>query len=133
MDKISFKDLTKQILNARYLIVVCMILSLFFGLFIYKITPNEYASKVQFLVSSNETSSSQARLGSLASLAGINLEAPGAGISVPSYEYILASSSFLFTIVHEKIEFEGDSVYIGDYLIQRMVVNWVDKFKSLYQ
>lgn len=131
MEKISLKELINELLQAKLTITICMLISFAFGFLIYKITPNEYASRVQLIVISNDENPRQSQLGTLASLAGLNLNSNNIGISAPTYEFILSSTSFLLEIVNQQIEFEGDSVYVGDYLTQRMIVGWREKFRSL--
>lgn len=130
MDRISFKELTEQIVNGKYLFIACMIVSLFIGLFVYMITPKNYASSIEFLVSDNTDQSNQSRLGSLASLAGVNTNM-SSGIPASAYEFILSSTNFLSDVVAEKIEFEGDSIFISNYLTQRMVLGFRNELKTL--
>lgn len=131
MEKISLKELSQQLSKRWMIILICVLFSLIIGLTIYKTTPNEYSSSVQFMLVSGDGETSQSRLGSLASIAGININSPSVGIPPSAYEFILASSSFLIDVVYEDIEFEGDSVKIGNYLTQRMITGWNNKIRSL--
>ncbi|HUH18946.1 Wzz/FepE/Etk N-terminal domain-containing protein [Albibacterium sp.] len=130
MEKISFKELTEQILRGKYLFIASMVVSLLIGLFIYMIRPKEYASSIEFLVSNNEDQSTSSRLGSLASLAGISAN-QSAGIPASAYEFILSSTNFLSDVVAEKIVFEGDTIFISNYLTQRMVLGFKNQFNTL--
>lgn len=130
MDRISFKELTEQILKGKYLFIACMVVSLLIGLFVYMIKPKEYASSIEFLVSNNEEQTNQSRLGSLASLAGISNN-QAVGIPPSAYEFILSSTNFLSDVVAEKIVFEEDSIFISNYLTQRMVLGFKNQLKTL--
>jgi len=94
------------------------------------ITPKEYASSIEFILANNEDQTNQSRLGSLASLAGITTSS-SAGIPESAYEFILSSTNFLSDVVAEKIEFEGDSIFISNYLTQRMVLGFRNELKAL--
>lgn len=120
MDNITLKDLTKKITSHWIIVLVCLAFSIAVGSYLYKTTPPEYESKVDFLVtkSSDDTRS---RLGSLASVAGINLSPPTTGFPLHAIEFVLTSTPFLLDVVKEEIVFENDTVYIGNYLNQRMV------------
>ncbi|TCK84874.1 Wzz/FepE/Etk N-terminal domain-containing protein [Albibacterium bauzanense] len=130
MERISFKELTEQILRGKYLFIACMVVSLLIGFFVYMIKPKEYASSIEFLISNNEEQSNASRLGSLASLAGISSNS-SAGIPVSAYEFILSSTNFLSDVVAEKIVFEGDTIFISNYLTQRMVLGFKNQLKTL--
>lgn len=130
MDRVSFKELTEQVLRGKYLLISCMVVSLLIGLFVYIITPKEYASSIEFILANNEEQSNQSRLGSLASLAGISTSSSG-GIPESAYEFILSSTNFLSDVVVEKIEFEGDSIFISNYLTQRMVLGLKNELSAL--
>lgn len=133
MEKISFKDLSAEISRHWIAVIVCIFLSVLFGIFSYKLKPKEYTSRVQFLLTPTQGESQQSRLGSLASIAGINLTAEAVGIPSSAYEFILSSSNFLLDVVDEEIVFEGDTILIANYLNQRMVMGMKNKMAAISQ
>src|SRR5690606_13664802 len=67
----------------------------------------------------------------LASATGINLNVPVSGIPTNAIEFILTSSPFLLDVVKEEIEFEEDTVFIGNYLDQRMIMGFRNELSYL--
>lgn len=120
MEKISLKDLTRQITSQWMILLICLTLSIAFGTYLYRTTPPEYQSKADFLVA-KPNDDTRSRLGSLASVAGINLSPQTTGFPIHAIEFVLKSSPFLLDVVREEIKFEDDSIFIANYLTQRMV------------
>jgi len=120
MEKISLKELTKTVTSQWIIVLICLTLSIALGVYLYRTTPAEYESKADFLVA-KPTDDARSRLGSLASVAGINLSPQTTGFPIHAIEFVLKSSPFLLDVVREEIKFEDDSIFIANYLTQRMV------------
>lgn len=92
------------------------------GIFVALITPNKFQSRVVFVPQlSNEAGNISGSLGSLASLAGIDLSgAMGSGLDIPTsiYPKIIYSQPFLKKLGSSEITFENSSITIRDYYLQ---------------
>ena len=75
-DSIDFIPVIKKLLAAKELIFKCVVLFFFIGVFVALLSPVLYTSETSFVpqVSSDEMSFNNDKLGSLASLSGINLK-----------------------------------------------------------
>ncbi len=131
MEIITLKQFIIQIRARWVLVVSCLIISVLFGFFIYKLTPKGYRSTVQFFAADHNEQRTSG-LGGLANLAGININTATQGLPPQSYEYILKSSLFLADVANERILFEDKEVPIINYINQRMIVGWKPKFRKLF-
>lgn len=126
----SIEELWGFIKNGKIFIIFSLVFCILLGLLIYKVTPNTYESSVSFVIPGN-TDQSQSRLGGLASLTGLNLNSTP-GIPVTAYEHIAMSAPLLAGVSVEKVLYLGDSVYVGNYISQKMNVSLKDRILGNY-
>jgi uncharacterized protein involved in exopolysaccharide biosynthesis len=118
-DEIDLKDLIIPIWKARKQILTTAIIFAIFGGIIGFLTPATYTASSTFLPQTAQSGGGlSGSLGGLASLAGINLNAPLAGNEIPPsmYATVLGSQPFKQRILDAKIEVNGDSISYRDYL-----------------
>jgi len=100
-------------------ILTTAIIFAIFGGIIGFLTPATYTSSSTFLPQTSQVGGGlSGSLGGLASLAGINLNAPMVGGEIPPtmYEKVLASEPFKKRLLAAKIVVHGDSLDYGTYL-----------------
>ena len=118
-DEIDLKDLIIPIWKARKQILAIAILCGILGGIIGFLTPATYTASSTFLPQTAQAGGGlSGSLGGLASLAGINLNAPMAGGEIPPtmYEKVLASEPFKKRLLSAMIVVDGDSLEYGTYL-----------------
>jgi uncharacterized protein involved in exopolysaccharide biosynthesis len=119
-DEIDLRDIILPIWRSRKQILTTAIIFAIFGGAIGFLTPATYTASSTFLPQTTQSSVGglSGSLGGLASLAGINLNAPMAGGEIPPtmYEKVLASEPFKKRLLAAKIVVGGDSVVYGSYL-----------------
>lgn len=99
----------------RYKLIKKIIFIFFLiGLFVAFLTPKEYASSVVFIPQTSSNSSSSSGLGSLAIMAGINLNTLSSEnvINENHYPMILSSNSFKKELLKEKIYLESENKFV---------------------
>jgi uncharacterized protein involved in exopolysaccharide biosynthesis len=116
--------LAKKVWSDRKIIIKTTILFFLIGCIVALLSPVVYTSETTFVpqVSEDQISSSKGGLGSLASLAGINLnQVSSTGDSYLSpqlYSKLAESEEFSLNIINEEIiNLEGDKLSIKEYLI----------------
>jgi uncharacterized protein involved in exopolysaccharide biosynthesis len=118
-DEIDLKDLIIPIWRSRKQILTTAIIFAIIGGIIGFLTPATYTASSTFLPQTSQVGGGlSGSLGGLASLAGININAPMAGGEIPPtmYEKVLASEPFKKRLLEAKIVVGGDSVIYGSYL-----------------
>jgi uncharacterized protein involved in exopolysaccharide biosynthesis len=118
-DEIDLRDIILPIWKARKQILTTAIIFAIFGGIIGFLTPATYTASSTFLPQTSQLGGGlSGSLGGLASLAGINLNAPMAGGEIPPtmYEKVLASEPFKKRLLAANIVIEGDSLEYGTYL-----------------
>jgi uncharacterized protein involved in exopolysaccharide biosynthesis len=118
-DEIDLKDLILPIWKARKQILSTAIIFAIIGGVIGFLTPATYTASSTFLPQTAQAGGGlSGSLGGLASLAGINLNAPLAGGDIPPsmYATVLASEPFRKRILDARIWVDGDSVSYRNYL-----------------
>ena len=116
-DEIDLIALTKIIWLARKKIIISVILSVCLGLLYAFLSPVVYRSTAVILPQS-ESKSNLGQLGSLASLAGVNLSnvmGDAAGIQPELYPSIVESYPFLNELIHTPVNYEGASKPVSFY------------------
>ena len=99
----------------RYKLIKKIIFIFFLiGLFVAFLTPKEYTSSVVFIPQTSSNSSSSSGLGSLAIMAGINLNTLSSEnvINENHYPMILSSNSFKKELLKEKIYLESENKFV---------------------
>lgn len=118
-DEIDFKDLILPIWKARKQILATALVFAVVGGIIGFLTPATYTAGSTFLPQTSQVGGGlSGSLGGLASLAGINLNAPMSGGEIPPtmYEKVLASEPFKKRLLSAKIVVDGDSLEYNTYL-----------------
>jgi uncharacterized protein involved in exopolysaccharide biosynthesis len=118
-DEIDLKDLILPLWKARKQILTIATICGILGGIIGFLTPATYTASSTFLPQTSQMAGGlSGSLGGLASLAGINLNAPMAGGEIPPtmYEKVLASEPFKKRLLSAKIIVDGDSLDYGTYL-----------------
>jgi len=118
-DEIDLKDLIIPLWKARKQILTTAIIFAVLGGIIGFLTPATYTASSTFLPQTAQGGGGlSGSLGGLASLAGINLNAPMSGGDIPPSMYVtvLASEPFRKRILDAKIVVNGDSVTYRNYL-----------------
>jgi uncharacterized protein involved in exopolysaccharide biosynthesis len=123
-DSIDFIAILKKIWNERILISKATITFFILGCLIALLSPVEYTSQTTFVpqVSGDDLSSKNNRLGSLASLAGININPAemksDSYLSPLVYANIVDSEEFSLRLLSEElIDLNGDKFTIKEYLL----------------
>jgi uncharacterized protein involved in exopolysaccharide biosynthesis len=118
-DEIDLRDLILPLWKARKQILTTAIIFAIIGGIIGFLTPATYTASSTFLPQTAQAGGGlSGSLGGLASLAGINLNAPMAGGDIPPsmYATVLASEPFRKRVLDAKIWVNGDSVTYRCYL-----------------
>ena len=121
-DSIDVIALLKTLWTGKKLIVKTTILFFIIGCIVALLSPVVYTAQTTFVpqVSEDQMSSSKGGLGSLASLAGINLNSEVSSDSYLSpllYSKLAESEEFSFKIINEEIvNLKGDKLTIKEYL-----------------
>ena len=121
-DEIDLKDLILPLWKARKQILTIATLCGILGGIIGFLTPATYTASSTFFPQTSQVGSGfSGSLGGLASLAGINLNAPMAGGDIPPnmYATVLASEPFRKRILDAKIWVYGDSITYRNYLLNQ--------------
>jgi uncharacterized protein involved in exopolysaccharide biosynthesis len=121
-DEIDLKDLIIPIWKARKQILTIATLCGILGGIIGFLTPATYTASSIFLPQTSQMAGGlSGSLGGLASLAGINLNAPMSGGDIPPsmYATVLASEPFRKRILDTKISVNGDSLSYREYLVNQ--------------
>lgn len=123
-DSIDITALLKSLWISRKIIIKSTIAFLIIGIIASLISPILYESQTVFVPQTSDHSSSAASqsLGSLASLAGINLNGEGSMLdnylSPLQYSQIIESEEFSVTLINEELIFlNGNRLTIKDYIL----------------
>jgi uncharacterized protein involved in exopolysaccharide biosynthesis len=118
-DEIDLRDIILPLWKSRKQILSTAIIFAIIGGVIGFLTPATYTASSTFLPQTAQAGGGlSGSLGGLASLAGINLNAPMAGGEIPPtmYEKVLASEPFKKRLLAAKIVVHADSLDYGTYL-----------------
>jgi uncharacterized protein involved in exopolysaccharide biosynthesis len=121
-DEIDLKDLIIPIWKARKKILTTALIFAVLGGILGFLTPVTYTASSTFFPQTAQVGGGlSGSLGGLASLAGINLNAPMSGGDIPPsmYATVLASEPFRKRILDTKIWVEEDSLSYRDYLLNQ--------------
>lgn len=123
-DSIDIVALLRKIWKERILIIKTSISFFFIGCLIALLSPVVYESQTTFVPQTSDQNSTTSKdLGSLASLAGINLNAESASsldnyLSPLLYSKIFESDEFSMNVVNEELTFlDGNKLTIKNYLL----------------
>jgi len=121
-DEIDLRDLILPLWVARKQILTTALIFAVIGGVIGFLTPATYTASSTFLPQTSQSVAGlSGSLGGLASLAGINLNAPMSGGDIPPsmYATVLASEPFRKRILDAKIWVDGDSLTYRNYLLNK--------------
>lgn len=132
--EVSVKDLIETINNYKFVILgIGLITSILVG-FLSLTIPNEYATKTDLLINSNQGNSVLGSLGGLAGLAGVSLpEGESNGINPEIYPDIVKSTPFMYSLLDSMYYFEDVSkkITIEDYFEKYQKSSIVSKVASM--
>jgi len=124
-DSVDIIALLKSVWNGKEIIIKSTLLFFLIGCLIALLSPTVYTSQTTFVPqTSDQNSSPNKTLGSLASLAGINLNAEAASsidnyVSPLLYSKITESNEFLIALMNEEItKLDGEKLILKDYLME---------------
>jgi len=129
-DAIDLVALIKKIWTDRKLVLRSIILFFFIGCLVALLSPVVYTSQTTFVPQvSGDDFRNNNNLGSLASLAGINLNASDVNsdsyLSPLVYENIINSEEFSLKLINEEIINSNlDKITIGEYLLNESSINF---------
>lgn len=121
-DEIDLRDLILPLWKARKQILTIATLCGILGGIVGFLTPPTYTASSTFLPQTAQAGGGlSGSLGGLASLAGINLNAPMSGGDIPPsmYATVLASEPFRKRILDAEIVVNGDSLSYREYLVNQ--------------
>lgn len=121
-DEINLRELILPLWKARKQILSIALIFAVLGGIVGFLTPATYTASSTFLPQTSQAEGGlSGSLGGLASLAGINLNAPMSGGDIPPsmYATVLASEPFRKRILDGKIWVNGDSLSYRDYLVNQ--------------
>ncbi len=123
-DQIEIIALLKKVWSDRKLVIKATVIFFIIGCVVALLSPVVYTSETTFVpqVSDDQMSTSKGSLGSLASLAGINLNSAQVSsdsyLSPLLYSKLAESEEFSFKIINEEIvNLKGDKLTIKEYLL----------------
>ena len=138
-DLVYIIDLLKKIWSRKKFLAKVSLTFIVIGIIIALTSPISYQSHTIFVPQTSDQSSTSAKgLGSLASLAGINLNAEASSsldnyISPLLYSKIVDSDEFSMKLINEKLVFEnGKSLSVKDYLLSSEV-NYFNPLNLIYK
>ncbi len=122
-DSIDAISLIKRVWKERKLVFKVACVSFFVGCIVALLSPVIYESQTTFIPQTSDQDSSRKGLGSLASLAGINLNENSSTIdnyiSPLLYSKIIDSEEFSVNLLGEELSFlDGSRLTIKDYLLE---------------
>ena len=124
-DSIDIIALLKTVWNGKKIIIKTTAVFFIIGCIVALLSPTVYTSETTFVPQTSDQNSSASKgLGSLASLAGINLNAEASSsidnyISPMLYSRITESNEFLITLLNENIiKLNGNQLALKDYLLE---------------
>jgi len=124
-DMIDILALLKKIWTERKLVIKVSVSFFFIGCFVALFSPVIYTSQTTFVpqVSGDDISPSTSKIGSLASIAGLNLNSNPTGDSYLSpllYTKIADSEEFSLKLLEaDLVNLKGEKFTIGEYLLSR--------------
>ena len=119
-DEIDLISLLQQLWKARILILKVSSAFVLLGIAVALLTPTKYKAQTVFISQVSDASAGLgAKLGGLASLAGISLSAASDGMNIPPtlYPNIISSVPFKLAFLASDINVQGKEQSIEDYLL----------------
>lgn len=107
MDNISFKSIVQMYLRNKITFIVVMVIAFALGLAVAFGTPKIYESTTTLATESKESSTLGSGMGSLASLAGVNLSKSNDAIVPNLYPSVVATNDFLVGMLNTKVRPKG--------------------------
>jgi len=128
----TIRNFIQELKRAKFLVLFLFAMPLAGGMFLFILKAKTYQSTAKVMVLEEDGSSSLGRMGSLASLAGINIGSSTSGIPPESYQFILESPAFLLNVLYEKIPVGGQEMTVFEYIhSQKGVLDFIRDKKEL--
>lgn len=120
-DSIDLIALLKSIWLEKRRIVKWTGVFIVFGVMVALLSPTEYTATATFIPQTSDSGKASGSLGSLASLAGINLSGAATGGEIPPtlYPELLNAVPVKRSILSIEVPFEGVKLSYGDYLLEK--------------
>lgn len=131
MKSITIAEFIKELKKVKYLVLVLFIIPIVAGMYLFSITPKAYESTVKILPVGNAEDRNQSRIGSLASLAGLNMNTLSTGLPPSAYEFVLESPTFLLSVLYEKISVDGKEMTVFEYMHSQEELDIFQKEKNV--
>ena len=135
-DSIDIIALLKKVWSDRKLVIKATVLFFIIGCVVALLSPVVYTAQTTFVpqVSEDQISTSKGGLGSLASLAGINLDQVASTsdsyLSPMLYSKLAESEEFALNIINEEIiNSNGDKLTVKEYLISQKILFDIKPFE----
>lgn len=130
-DIIDLMSLTKKVWTARKLVLKSVCVSFIFGIVIAIVSPVVYISETTFVTQTSDQSSANRtnNIGSLAAMAGINLNSETGSaidkyVNPLLYSIIIKSDEFSKSLINEKLYFlNGDEITLKEYISESNGIN----------
>lgn len=133
-EEIDLIEIIKSLVESKFAILKSALIFAFFGLLIAFTTPPEYTSSTT-LISEVTEGNTNGSLGSLASLAGVDVSnfKTGASIDPRLYQNIAQSTPFILGLLNEKIHYNkiDKEISLKDYFLLYQSTNLLSKIKSI--
>lgn len=136
MDNISFKSIVQMYLRNKITFIVVMIIAFALGLTVAFGTPKIYESTTTLATESKESSALGGSMGSLASLAGVNLSKSNDAIVPNLYPSVVATNDFLVGMLNTQVRpkgFKKDITYFEFLQYHQKKSWWVKVIGGLFE
>jgi len=128
----AIRNFVQELKRAKLLVFLLFAVPVAGGMCFFFLKAKTYQSTAKIMALEEEGSSSQRRMGALASLAGINMASSTTGIPPEAYQFILESPAFLLNVLYEKIPVGENEMTIFEYIYsQKGVLDFIRDKKGL--
>lgn len=119
-DEIDLIALLKKLWEGRRFLIKSLSIAFLVGLIVSIFSPIAYTASSSFIPTSGNSSKGSS-LGSLASLAGVNLDLASSGDEIPValYPNIVKSAPYKLALLETFVNLENDSITIRDYFLNK--------------
>lgn len=129
MDNVSLKSIVQMYIRHKITFIIVMAIALALGVIVAFGTPKVYESTTTLATESKESSPLGGNMGSLASLAGVNLSKSNDAIVPNLYPSVVATNDFLVGLLNMKVRPKGlkKDITLFDYLQNHKKQSWWSK------
>jgi len=128
----TIRNFIRDLKRVKFLVLFLFTVPVVGGMCLFIVKPKTYQSAAKVMVLEEDGSSSQRRMGALASLAGIKPISSDSGLPPDAYRFILESPAFLLNVLYEKIPVAEKETTIFEYIYsQTGVLDFIRDKKDL--